>query len=125
GALRAGDRSRIRLFRSALQSWQHLPRSRPISRGAGLLSGIAPAQPVLCRRAFLSGGDVREDGFVAGSAAALARLPAARAAGRVGRVGEGVFGVVAPTRPSNTGIRSDRASWACVGAYRTDNPDTT
>ena len=47
--------------------------------------------PVLRRRALLSGGHVREDGPVAGRPAALERVPAARAARRVGRAGEGIF----------------------------------
>ena len=93
GAVYARDRPRGRLLRGALQSRQHLPRPRPPPRIAGLLSRGAASQSLLRRRALLSGGDVREDGAVTGSAAALALLSAARAARRVGGAGEGVLGV--------------------------------
>ena len=93
GALRARDRPRVGFLRGALQPRQHLPRPRPLRRGAGLLQRGAEAQSVLRRRALLSGGDVREDGAAAGRAAALARVSAARAARRVGRAGERIFRV--------------------------------
>ena len=93
GAVRARDRPRVRLLRGALQPRQHLPRPRPLRRGAGVLPRSAAPQSVLRRRALLSGGDVRKDGAVAGGAAALARLPAARAERRVGRARAGILGV--------------------------------
>ena len=67
-----------------------------------LLRRSAAAEPVLRRRALLPGGHVREDGPVAGGAAALARVPAARAAGRVGRAGEGVLRVATDRRPEKS-----------------------
>ena len=51
------------------------------------------AQSVVRRRALLSRRDLREDGLLAGGAAALAFVPTARAERGVGRAGEGVFGV--------------------------------
>ena len=93
GAVYPRDRPRGRLLRSALQPGQHLPRPRPPLRVAGLLSRGAAPQSLLRRRPLLSGGDVRKDGAVTGSAAPLALLSAARAARRVGRVGEGVLRV--------------------------------
>ena len=60
-------------FEAHFNLGQHLPRPRPLHRGAGVLPRSAAPESVLRRRAFLSGGDVREDGAVAGRAAALAR----------------------------------------------------
>ena len=58
-----------------------------------LLPRCAAAEPDLRRRALLSGGDAGEERAVAGGAAALARLSAARAQRRVGASGEGILGL--------------------------------
>jgi tetratricopeptide (TPR) repeat protein len=65
GVIRAGDRTRPRVFRGALQPRQHLPRPRPLSGSGGVLPHGAPSERQLRRRALLSGHYLEKTGHSA------------------------------------------------------------
>ena len=94
-----------------------------------LLSRGAAAEPDLCRRALLSGGDAGEERAVAGRAPALARVSAAGARRRVGESGEGVFRVSVEIRieyrSSSVVVVRGCASSARGAACSTGSPGTT
>src|SRR5262249_54288184 len=81
-----------------------------LRRSADLLPRSLAAQPVIRRRALLSGGYVREDGAAPGRARPLARVPTARTAGRVGGAGERIFRITCQLQNMSF---SD--SWICRG----------